>query len=218
MILPDLVMKADVLLPIASVLMIYLARMVELRTKRHTIPGKILENLTLRLFLLSGTMMLVYSIAEFRLRHLTLNWVTFGAGWLCAVLSFVIRRRAIEALGRFWSLHIEIRENHQLVRSGPFRWLRHPTYFSMILELLSICLIMNAYLSLILTSLLFIPALLMRIKLEEAALVEKLGNAYQSYQAQTPAIFPYKWPIAKKGAHLWENLGAPINSTRDERS
>ena len=188
-------MKSDVLVPIASVLIIYLARMVELRTKRHTIPGKILENLTLRLFLLSGTMMLVYSIAEFRLRHLTLNWVTFIVGWLCAVLSFVIRRRAIAALGKFWSLHIEIRENHQLVRSGPFRWLRHPTYFSMILELLSICLIMNAYLSLILTSLLFIPALLMRIKLEEAALVEKLGSSYQSYQSQTPAIFPYKWLI-----------------------
>ncbi len=194
MILPDSVMKADVLVPIASVLIIYLARMVELRTKRNTIPGRILENLTLRLFLLSGTMMLVYSIAEFRLRHLKLIWITFIAGWICALLSFVIRRKAIAALGKFWSLHIEIRENHQLVRSGPFRWLRHPTYFSMVLELLSISLIMNAYISLFLTSLLFLPALMMRIKLEEGALVEKLGSAYQFYQSQTPAIFPYKWP------------------------
>jgi len=198
MILPDLVMKADVLVPVASVLIIYLARMVELRTKRNTIPGKILENLTLRLFLLSGTMMLVYSIAEFRLRHLSLNWATFFAGWLCALFSIVIRRRAIAALGKFWSLHIEIRENHQLVQSGPFRWLRHPTYFTMILELLSICLILNAYASLILTSLIFIPALLMRIRLEEGALVEKFGRAYQLYQDRTPAIFPYKWPVMEK--------------------
>jgi protein-S-isoprenylcysteine O-methyltransferase Ste14 len=37
----------------------------------------------------------------------------------------------------------------------------------------------------------------MRLKLEETALVEKFGPAYQDYQRQTPAIFPYKWPATK---------------------
>ncbi len=194
MILPDLVMKIDVLAPIASVLLIYLARVVELRTKRTTISGPIKETLTLRLFMLAGALMLIGSVVEFLLRHSSLFWPTFIAGWLCALFSFSIRRRAIAALGKFWSLHVEIRDNHQFVRSGPFRWVRHPTYFSMVLELVCAGLILNAWFSLCLAALIFVPALLVRLKLEETALVEKFGAAYQAYQRETPAIFPYKWP------------------------
>ncbi len=189
--------KIEVVLPIASVLVIYLARMVELKTKRDTIRGPVKENLTLRLFMLAGTLMLVGAVTEFLVRHSSLFWPTFIAGWFCALSSFGIRRRAISALGKFWSLHVEIREGHEFVRSGPFRWVRHPTYFSMILELTSIGLILNAYVSFIVAAAIFIPTLLMRLKLEETALVEKFGPTYQNYQRETPAIFPYKWPASK---------------------
>jgi protein-S-isoprenylcysteine O-methyltransferase Ste14 len=194
----DLVMnKIEVVLPIASVLVIYLARMVELKAKRDTIRGPVKENLTLRLFMLAGTFMLVGAITEFLLRHSVLLWPTYIAGVACAILSFAIRRRAIAALGKFWSLHVEIRESHEFVRSGPFRWVRHPTYFSMILELASIGLILNAYFSFIVAAAIFIPTLLLRLKLEETALVEKFGPTYQAYQRETPAILPYKWPASK---------------------
>lgn len=190
-------MRFDVLVPIASVILIYLVRMVELRTKRKTIAGPVKENLTFRLFMLAGTVMLAGSITEFLLRGLRMHWATFLAGWFCAVLSFMLRRRAIAALGRFWSLHVEIRENHEFVQSGPFRWVRHPTYFSMILELLALGLILNAAWTLLTVALIFVPALLLRLKLEEAALVEKFGETYEDYQLNTPALFPYKWPRQK---------------------
>jgi len=190
-------MKMDIAAPIASVLVIYLARMVELKAKRDTIRGPVKENLTLRLFMLAGTLMLAGSITEFLLRHSSLYWPTFIAGWACALFSFGIRRRAIAALGKFWSLHVEIRDNHQFVRSGPFRWVRHPTYFSMILELVCAGLILNAYVSLAVAALVFVPALLLRLKLEETALVEKFGSDYETYQRETPAIIPYKWPAMK---------------------
>jgi protein-S-isoprenylcysteine O-methyltransferase Ste14 len=193
----DSVMKLDVAVPIASVLLIYLARLVELKAKRDTIAGPVRENLTFRLFMMAGTLMLISSIAEFLLRRSALFWPTFIAGWLCAAASFGIRRRAIAALGKFWSLHVEIRADHKFVRSGPFRWVRHPTYFSMILELVCVGLILNAYISICLAAAVFVPALFMRLKLEETALVEKFGPTYRTYQNETPAIFPYKWPAAK---------------------
>ena len=190
-------MTPGVLVPIASVVLIYLFRMVELKTKRKTIAGPVKENLTFRLFMLAGTVMLVGSITEFLARGQKAYWVTFVAGWGCAVFSFVLRRKAIAALGKFWSLHVEIRENHEFVQSGPFRWVRHPTYFSMILELLSFGLILHAYFTLAVVTVIFVPALLLRLKLEEAALVEKFGATYREYQSRTPAIFPYKWPRTK---------------------
>jgi protein-S-isoprenylcysteine O-methyltransferase len=180
-------------LPLISVVIVYAARMAELRTKRDTVAGPVRETLTLRLFMLTGTLMVVGATVEYLWRGATVNWPTFAAGWACALASFTLRRRAIAALGRFWSLHVEIRDSHEFVRSGPFRWMRHPTYFSMILELAAPALLLQAGLA---AACLFIPTLVWRVRLEERALVEKFGDAYRAYQASTPAIFPYKWPDA----------------------
>jgi isoprenylcysteine carboxyl methyltransferase (ICMT) family protein YpbQ len=183
--------------PIVSASALLLTRLAELATKRDIVPGPVRENLTFRLFLLAGILMVAGSMTEYFLRDTTIFWPGFIAGWLCAVASFFIRRRAISALGKFWSLHVEIRDNHEFVRSGPFRWMRHPTYFSMILELLAVGLMLNARYSYLLLPLLFVPVLLMRLKLEESALVEKFGDAYRLYQQTTPAIFPIRWPRTK---------------------
>jgi len=181
-------------LPIASALIIFLARLAELATKRKTVAGPVKENLTFRLFMLAGVLMVAGSLTEFILGGQNISWPEFVAGWLCAFGSFFIRRRAIAALGKFWSLHVEIRESHEFVQSGPFRWMRHPTYFSMILELLAGGLILNAHYSLLIIPFIFFPALWLRLKLEETALIEKFGEAYHVYQKTTPAIFPYRWP------------------------
>jgi protein-S-isoprenylcysteine O-methyltransferase Ste14 len=181
-------------LPVASAIAIYLARILELRTRRNTVAGPVRETLTLRLFMLAGTHMLLGGIAEYFWRDQSLNWITFILGWACAAASFSIRRSAIAALGQFWSLHVEIRQNHEFVNTGPFRWMRHPTYFSMILELLSLGLILNALFTLPVVAVIFLPTLLLRLRLEETALVEKFGNEYREYQRKTPMLFPFRIP------------------------
>jgi protein-S-isoprenylcysteine O-methyltransferase Ste14 len=181
-------------LPIVVALVVYVARVVELQTRRQTIRGPIKESLTLKLFVLAGTVMIGVGLVEFLARGWRWSWPLLLAGVVCALLSFTIRRQAIATLGQFWSLHVEIRENHEFVRSGPFRWMRHPTYFTMILELVSVALILQAWWSLLLTALLFIPTLVYRVRLEERALVGKFGDAYRAYQRTTPALFPYKHP------------------------
>ena len=74
------------LLPIASVLLIYLARMVEVGTKRETVPGPVRERLTLRLFIAAGTLMVAGAILESFVNRRSLNVWTFGGGWVCARL------------------------------------------------------------------------------------------------------------------------------------
>jgi protein-S-isoprenylcysteine O-methyltransferase Ste14 len=84
-----------------------------------------------------------------------------------------------------------------LVKTGPFRYLRHPVYLSMILELAAFILICSAWGMLLLVPVLFIPAMIMRLRLEEPAMVEKFGDAYRDYQRRVPMLIPYKWPSAK---------------------
>jgi protein-S-isoprenylcysteine O-methyltransferase Ste14 len=181
---------APTLICILSVLCIYLVRIVELRTRRETIAGQIRENLTLRIFVVIGTLMCVGSIVESLWVRPPPRPVLFAAGCCAAIASFWLRRRAIRALGRFWSLHVEIRREHELVLSGPYRWMRHPTYVSMILEVASFGLILQSRFSTAAAFALLIPTLLWRIHIEEQALVEKFGPAYTEYKRTTPALFP----------------------------
>src|SRR5690606_15312112 len=168
---------------------------VELGTKRDVVSGHVFEKATLRLFIINGFAVLIFAILEYVIGDKTLGPVAFGAGIACAVISLMIRRRAIAALGRFWSLHVEMREEHQLVKDGPFRWVRHPTYLSMFFELLAMVFILNSYYALILVVAVFIPALIVRIRLEEKELINKFGDSYLDYMKSTPAVFP--WKIAR---------------------
>jgi len=181
-------------IPIFLAAVIYIARLAEIGTKRDTIAGPVRENLTLRLFLLVGTAVTFGSLVEYLLPHGPISWLAVAAGVVCSGCSFWLRRSAIAALGRFWSLHVEIRENHEFVQSGPFRWMRHPTYFSMVLELLSFALIFNAWITMIFIPLAYIPVLIMRLRLEEPAMVEKFGDRYRAYQQAVPMLIPYRWP------------------------
>ena len=129
-------------LPILVAAVVYLVRIMEVKRKRDTVAGKVQENLTFQLFLIIGTLMTFGSVAEYViLRKGNFSWIALIAGLICAIVSFKLRWAAIAALGKFWSLHVEMRENHEFVQSGPFRYLRHPTYFSMILELVAFGLI-----------------------------------------------------------------------------
>jgi protein-S-isoprenylcysteine O-methyltransferase Ste14 len=184
-------------LPIVAAALVYVIRIAEVGRKRDTVQGKIRENLTLQLFVLIGTIMIVGSIAEYVWRGGGFAWWAFILGAVCAVLSFKLRWAAIDALGKFWSLHVEIRDNHEFVQSGPFRFVRHPVYFSMVLELAATGLLCSAWWMLAVIPVLFVPALIMRLRLEEPALLEKFGDQYREYQRRVPMLIPYKWPSAK---------------------
>jgi protein-S-isoprenylcysteine O-methyltransferase Ste14 len=168
----------------------YIARITEVFTKRGTVPGKRRETLTFNLFMVCGVLMVAGGIAEFLLRHSTFWWPTFALGAAMSLASFAIRRSAIRALGKYWSLHVEMREGHEFVNSGPFAYARHPAYFSMFLELLGIGLIVNAWITLAVVFVIFTPTMIFRVRIEERALVEKFGEAYREYMRTTPAIIP----------------------------
>lgn len=187
---PEMNLSASHILPPAVASVFFIARMAEVFTKREVVAGKRQENVTFTLFMLCGILILAGGLAEFFLRGLVLWWPTFAIGCTCSLASFALRRAAIRSLGRFWSLHVEMREGHEFVTTGPFAHARHPVYFSMILELLGIGLVLNAWITLAVVLAIFTPTLITRVRIEECALLEKFGDAYQTYMQSVPAIVP----------------------------
>jgi methyltransferase len=100
-----------------------------------------------------------------------------GVKWsLIPLVVFLIaqigRVWALSSLGRFWNTRIMILPGAKVVAKGPYRFMRHPNYVIVTLELFALPLIFQAYWTAIVFSLLNAVILRVRIKEEERALKE----------------------------------------------
>jgi len=82
---------------------------------------------------------------------------------------------------------------NQLVTSGPYRWLRHPTYLATVIALLGLALALRSPWGLAVTLALFLPAAVYRARLEERALDRRFGLAWDDYAARTGFLIPKLW-------------------------
>lgn len=96
---------------------------------------------------------------------------TLWALWLVLWLGAqALRYAAIQALGGRWSVRILVLPGEPLVRQGPYRFMRHPNYLAVIVELLAAPLIFGAWRTAVAISLVNVVALWIRTRAEEAAL------------------------------------------------
>jgi len=100
-------------------------------------------------------------------RHPAAWW---PAPFVLFVLAQALRYRAIVALGPFWNTRVLVIPGSSVKRSGPYRIFRHPNYLAVAAEFLSIPLLFQAYLTLVIFSILNILFLRIRIRIEDAAL------------------------------------------------
>jgi len=130
------------------------------------------------------------SVLEFFFTPRAYHMAVGVAGMVLYGVSVLLRRAAIRALGRYWSLHIEIRSQQPLVREGPYQYVRHPAYAAFLLEIIGVPLAGNAWWSLVVALGVYLPLLCWRIRREEEALVEKFGEAYQKFQREVGMLVP----------------------------
>lgn len=92
--------------------------------------------------------------------------------WLCVfILAQGLRYWAISSLGRYWNTRILIIPGGERQLKGPYRFIPHPNYVAVALELLSLPLIFNAWITALVASVLNAALLLfIRIPAEEKAL------------------------------------------------
>ena len=91
--------------------------------------------------------------------------------WLAwFVAAQALRYAAIRALGTFWNVRVLVVPGAALVRSGPYRWLRHPNYVAVAIELVAAPMLFGAWRTAVVVTLLNAVALGVRIRCEEKAL------------------------------------------------
>jgi protein-S-isoprenylcysteine O-methyltransferase Ste14 len=110
-----------------------------------------------------------------------------GVAITAAGLAFAVWARFY--LGANWSGRVTVKVGHELIRTGPYRWVRHPIYSGMILAMLGTALNRRLAQGLFAVVLLYI-GFKMKSRIEERAMRSVFGTEYDEYSRGTGAIFP----------------------------
>jgi protein-S-isoprenylcysteine O-methyltransferase Ste14 len=116
--------------------------------------------------------------------RLTLSIVFFA---LAALLSWT----GAHALGRQWRVDAGLNKDHELIRSGPYRLVRHPIYTSMLCFLFGIGFLITPPLLLLLSLVVFMIGTEIRVRIEDALLASQFGEQFYQYKRSVPAYIPF---------------------------
>lgn len=118
-----------------------------------------------------------------------LFWI--GIGMMIGGMLF--RWWSVRVLANYFTVDVTIRPDHQLIRNGPYRWLRHPSYTGALATFYGFALALGNVGSLLVIVLPVTAAFLWRIRIEERVLSEAFPAQYADYSRETKRLLPYLW-------------------------
>jgi len=116
------------------------------------------------------------------------TWVVVGLAVHVAAFGLAIAAR--RTLGRYWSAEITQKTDHELIRTGPYRFVRHPIYTAIIAMFFGTALV-SGDLHAFLGAGVIAVAYARKIRLEERNLDELFGPRYEEYRRETRALIPW---------------------------
>ena len=114
---------------------------------------------------------------------------------LLAIIFFAagiaLRLWAVRTLGRYFTVRITIQEGQHVITSGPYRYVRHPSYTALFILVFGAAFLIDNIGSAIAIFLFMGIALALRIRYEERELLATFGEEYQQYAAEHARIIPH---------------------------
>ncbi len=120
-----------------------------------------------------------------------LGWEIAGVAVMW--LGLALRVWAIAVLGKAFRTTVEVDPDQAVVDRGPYRWIRHPSYAGGLLLVIGFGVAAANWISLLLLVIVPFYAMSRRIDVEERAMIETLGGAYERYRATTKRLVPGLW-------------------------
>jgi protein-S-isoprenylcysteine O-methyltransferase Ste14 len=118
----------------------------------------------------------------------TLVW---PVGAVIIVLGTAVRVWSLRTLGNHFRRDVHVQAGQDLVTTGPYRWLRHPSYTGALLLFVGVGIGQANALSVLLLTVLPVAVYLRRIRVEEAALCAGLGDLYHVFAADRARLVPW---------------------------
>jgi len=107
------------------------------------------------------------------------------------ILGVLLRIGAIRSLGKFFTIQVTIKEDHQLKTDGYYKYVRHPSYTASLLSFIGFGVSLNHWVSVLLAGGLACIAFAIRIQIEEKVFLSHFGATYSDYKKRTKALIPF---------------------------
>lgn len=116
--------------------------------------------------------------------------VVFFIGIALMILGMIFRVYAMRTLGRFFTYQVAIQPGQTVVQSGPYRFVRHPSYTGGLVTLFGLTLALGNRAGIAVVICMLI-AYSYRMRVEEGALLTALGDPYRQYMRHTTRLIPF---------------------------
>jgi protein-S-isoprenylcysteine O-methyltransferase Ste14 len=171
-------------------------RVLETFWRRHKSVGQIVARCSFPLILMAYISFYLLVFKEwYQLGDVAFQPTTVMVGTILVLTSIVGRNWSIRSLGIYHSIHVEIRDRHELIEGGPYRYVRNPYYLSNFIEALGLAMLVNLSPAVLIGLALYGALLIHRVLIEEKALEKKFGRRFMDYKYRVPRIIPR--PISK---------------------
>jgi protein-S-isoprenylcysteine O-methyltransferase Ste14 len=131
----------------------------------------------------------------FRVPGLNGNWLPVSLipaviGLAIEAGGFLLAVRARRVLGKHWNGEITIKVDHELIRTGPYKYIRHPIYAGLLLLYLGAAIVSGQWHALLGFTIAAV-AYVRKTRMEEANLKRGFPGEYEDYRRQTRALVPW---------------------------
>ena len=121
------------------------------------------------------------------------RWATYAVGLALMAAGLALRWWSIHTLGRSFTVDVRIRAGQTVIDTGPYRWVRHPSYTGLLLICAGIGLALGNGASLACVIVIPLAGLVARIRTEERVLLHELGDSYRRFTKGRARLIPGLW-------------------------
>jgi len=119
------------------------------------------------------------------------SWPALVASMTLGPLSVALAWAATRRLGKQWRFEAALIEDHELIQAGPYRWVRHPIYASMLGMLLAVGAAWTWWPIFIAALILFLIGTEIRVRAEDRLLSERFQESFIAYRSRVCAYIPF---------------------------
>ena len=123
-------------------------------------------------------------------RFLPLSMVFYWIGLVMLATGLALAVWARRHLGRNWSGIVTVKQDHELIRSGPYGLVRHPIYTGLLLAILGTTVAIGEWRGLLAFALIA-AGFVLKFKTEERFMSETFGEQYARYRAEVRSLVPF---------------------------
>jgi protein-S-isoprenylcysteine O-methyltransferase Ste14 len=169
--------------------------LVELRESTNRRPEATLSDQGSRMYIrvasivgIVGAVVLTRNVPSGRISP-DLAWAGLVVFWCGIALRFW----SFRALGRYFTFKVQTSVDQPVITSGPYRFVRHPSYAAVLLMVMGVGLFLGSWWSFAWLTASVFCGFLFRIRVEERALLLQLGDRYVTYAADHKRLVPFVW-------------------------